>query len=152
MYPLTTAQSCAMMRAGASHTTTSGKPPRQCGFVMPEFSVLGGQEGHCASVAARLVACDYTCPSIRRASHALDGFLVQQGTKTMTATTPAKGQSTPAAGMPSSIETARLPHLLAAFNAANLASSYIERGNMPAARRKLVQALASINQLQGVAA
>lgn len=37
--------------------------------------------------------------------------------------------------------------VLAAFNAANIASSYIERGNFAAARRKLTQALASINQL-----
>ncbi|MFT4241391.1 MAG: hypothetical protein QM569_03805 [Acidovorax sp.] len=43
-----------------------------------------------------------------------------------------------------------LQSVLAAFNAANLAASYIERGNLPAARRKLVQAMASINQLQGV--
>lgn len=37
--------------------------------------------------------------------------------------------------------------VLAAFNAANIASSYIERGNFAAARRKLAQALASIDQL-----
>lgn len=37
--------------------------------------------------------------------------------------------------------------VLAAFNAANIASSYIERGNFAAARRKLTQALVSINQL-----
>lgn len=37
--------------------------------------------------------------------------------------------------------------VLAAFNAANIASSYIECGNFAAARRKLTQALASINQL-----
>ncbi len=37
--------------------------------------------------------------------------------------------------------------VLAAFNACNLASCYIERGNFAAARRKLAQALASVNQL-----
>ena len=40
-----------------------------------------------------------------------------------------------------------LTAVLAAHNAANLAGSYIERGNFTAARRKLAQALASINQL-----
>ena len=64
----------------------------------------------------------------------------------MTATTarkPAPTQSTT-----DTIPTANLTAVLAAFNAANLASSYIERGNLAAARRKLVQALASIGQLQ----
>ena len=59
----------------------------------------------------------------------------------MTATTerkPAPTQSTPDTN-----PTANLTAVLAAFNAANLASNYIERGNFTAARRKLVQALAS---------
>lgn len=47
------------------------------------------------------------------------------------------------------IPAQHLSTVLGAFNAVNLASSYIERGNFTAARRKLVQALASINQLQG---
>ncbi|AVO35374.1 hypothetical protein [Ottowia oryzae] len=42
----------------------------------------------------------------------------------------------------------RLTAVLGAFNASNLASSYIERGNFTAARRKLVQALNAVNQLQ----
>ena len=42
----------------------------------------------------------------------------------------------------------RLSTVLGAFNASNLASSYIERGNFTAARRKLVQALNAVNQLQ----
>lgn len=45
-----------------------------------------------------------------------------------------------------------LTAVLGAFNAANLASSYIERGNFAAARRKLVQALQSINEVTGGAA
>ena len=42
----------------------------------------------------------------------------------------------------------RLRAVLGAFNAANLASGYIERGNFAAARRKLVLALAAVNELQ----
>lgn len=49
---------------------------------------------------------------------------------------------------PPSIPADRLQSVLAAYNAANLASSYIERGNLAAARRKLVQALASVNEVQ----
>lgn len=45
------------------------------------------------------------------------------------------------------IPTTNLTAVLAAFNACNLASCYIERGNFAAARRKLVLALASVNQL-----
>ena len=164
--PLTPARNSAMISAGARHTLNQadsrpdsaalsclnfGKQSAETRPAAPHG--LGGQEGHCASVAAWLGSCVYTCSPILCARHARDGFLVHQGTKTMTVvTTPAKGQSTPAAGMPSAIKTESLPHVLGAFNACNLAASYIERGNMPAARRKLVQALASINQLQGVAA
>ena len=54
----------------------------------------------------------------------------------------------PTQSAPDTIPTTNLTAVLAAFNAANLASSYIERGNFAAARRKLVQALASIGQLQ----
>ncbi|CAB5705325.1 Uncharacterised protein [Comamonas aquatica] len=45
------------------------------------------------------------------------------------------------------LATTQISTVLAAFNAANMASSYIERGNFAAARRKLVLALASVNQL-----
>ena len=44
-----------------------------------------------------------------------------------------------------------LQPVLAAFNACNLASAYLERGNVAAARRKLVQALASVNQVHACA-
>ena len=57
-------------------------------------------------------------------------------------------QPAPSTPTTHAIPTANLTAVLAAFNAANLASSYIERGNFTAARRKLVQALASIGQLQ----
>lgn len=48
---------------------------------------------------------------------------------------------------PGTIPLAHLQPVLAAFNACNLASCYLERGNIAAARRKLVQALASVNQV-----
>lgn len=63
----------------------------------------------------------------------------------MIATTARKSALSPQAAP--AIPAHNLQSVLAAFNAANLASSYIERGNFTAARRKLAQALASINQL-----
>jgi hypothetical protein len=74
----------------------------------------------------------------------------------MTATTPASRSAAPAqqpqAGdpqrQPGTISTAHLQPILAAFNACNLASCYLERGNITAARRKLVQALASVNEVR----
>jgi hypothetical protein len=67
----------------------------------------------------------------------------------MTVITPQKGQSVPAAGTPGTIPVTCLPPVLAAHRACCLAGGYIEKGNLPAARRKLVQALASINQAGG---
>ncbi|MEF9964998.1 MAG: hypothetical protein RR779_11555 [Comamonas sp.] len=49
---------------------------------------------------------------------------------------------------PAAIPADHLQTVLGAFNATNLASSYIERGNFAAARRKLVLALQAMNQLQ----
>lgn len=102
-------------------------------------------------------------------------FLNPEGTKTMTATLRARtaapttttprivsglsltdprcaevlnalpGMADPAPAVP--IPADRLQSVLGAYNAANLASSYIERGNFIAARRKLSLALAAINQL-----
>ncbi|WP_461161633.1 hypothetical protein [Simplicispira piscis] len=67
------------------------------------------------------------------------------GIKTITAITERK--SAPTQSTPDTIPTINLTAVLAAFNACNLASCYIERGNFAAARRKLAQALASVNQL-----
>jgi hypothetical protein len=69
----------------------------------------------------------------------------------MTTTTPASASAAPinppAKPQPGAIPATHLQSVLAAFNACNLASCYIERGNLAAARRKLVQALASVNQV-----
>jgi len=73
----------------------------------------------------------------------------------MTTPTPASRRaapSLPTSAKPSAIPVAYLSPVLAAYNAANLASCYLERGNIAAARRKLVQALASVNEVAGGAA
>ena len=71
----------------------------------------------------------------------------QQGVRAMTATKQASraATSSPTTG---TVPTAHITDVLAAFNAANMAASYIERGSFAAARRKLTQALASINQIK----
>jgi hypothetical protein len=53
---------------------------------------------------------------------------------------------------PDAIPTTYVHTLLGAHNATELARMYPERGNIAAARRKLVRALASVNELQGGAA
>ncbi|MEJ5030769.1 hypothetical protein, partial [Comamonas sp. MYb69] len=64
-------------------------------------------------------------------------FLNPEGTKTMTATLRAHtaAPTSPQANT-ATIPADRLHAVLGAYNAANLASSYIERGNFLAARRK----------------
>ena len=63
-------------------------------------------------------------------------------TQRATAPTPSKQDAIP---------TSNLHAVLAAFNAANMAASYVEKGNFTAARRKLTQALSAINTLQAEA-
>ena len=65
----------------------------------------------------------------------------------MSATTPASRSAAPIQPHAGTIPLAHLQPVLAAFNACNLASGYLARGNIAAARRKLVQALASVNQV-----
>ena len=65
----------------------------------------------------------------------------------MTAITQQASRAAASQSSTGTLATTQISAVLAAFNAANLASSYIERGNFAAARRKLVQALASVNQL-----
>lgn len=74
-------------------------------------------------------------------------FLNPKGTKTMSAITPEATCAAASQPTKGTLATTQISTVLAAFNAANLASSYIERGNFAAARRKLVLALASVNQL-----
>lgn len=69
------------------------------------------------------------------------------GAKTMTAITQQASCAAVSSPTTGTLATTQISTVLAAFNAANMASSYIERGNFAAARRKLVLALASVNQL-----
>ena len=66
----------------------------------------------------------------------------------MTTLTLASPRAVSATSQPDTIPAHRLHAVLSAFNATNLASSYIERGTFTAARRKLVLALQAVNELQ----
>ena len=75
----------------------------------------------------------------------------QLGVGTMTAITQASSIAAQTSSKSDSIPASQLQAVLGAFNATNLASSYIERGNFAAARRKLTLALAAINQINSEA-
>lgn len=76
------------------------------------------------------------------------GSLIQTGIQTMTAITQQAIRAATPSPTTGTVPTAHITDVLAAFNAANMAASYIERGSFAAARRKLTQALASINQIK----
>lgn len=110
------------------------------------FMVLGGM-GLPVRMAARLRTCFQhpvhpLCLKTQKV-----GSLIPVGTKTMTAITQQASRAAAPSPTTGTIPASNISAVLAAFNASNLASSYIERGNFAAARRKLTQALASINQL-----
>jgi hypothetical protein len=110
------------------------------------FMVTGGM-GLPARMAARLRTCFEHPVHLLRFKTQTVGSLIPEGTQTMTAITQAGRSAADTSPTTGTISTTHISAVLAAFNAANMAGSYIERGNFAAARRKLTQALASINQL-----
>jgi len=132
-------------------------PNDKRGFVMPRFLAMhsrvhcyavSGEMGLSARKSARLLTCFEHLAHLMRFKTQTVVSSNPVGKLHMTAIARAHTSApTPAVGKPGTIPTSHLQSVLAAFNAANMASSYIERGNFTAARRKLTQALASINQL-----
>lgn len=109
--------------------------------------VLGGM-GLPVRMAARLRTCFQhpvhpLCLKTQKV-----GSLIPVGTQTMTAITQQASRAATSSPTTGTIPAAHITDVLAAFNAANMAASYIERGSFAAARRKLTQALASINQIK----
>lgn len=109
--------------------------------------VLGGM-GLPVRMAARLRTCFQhpvhpLCLKTQKV-----GSLIPVGTQTMTAITQQASRAATSSPTTGTVPTAHITDVLAAFNAANMAASYIERGSFAAARRKLTQALASINQIK----
>ncbi|QNN55971.1 hypothetical protein H9K76_15410 [Diaphorobacter ruginosibacter] len=140
-------------------STAFATPNDMRGFVMPKISgmvrfvapsqMFTGEMGLPARMAARLLTCfqHLVHPSCLKTCRV--GFLSPTGTKPMSVITQRTFAPTPS--KQDAIPASNLHAVLAAFNAANLASSYIERGNFAAARRKLTQALSAINTLQAEA-
>ncbi|MEG0923184.1 MAG: hypothetical protein RSG22_17480 [Comamonas sp.] len=130
-------------------------PTVKRGFVTPNFwgrvhqhlaSVVSGEMAHSVRMGARLRTCFEHLTHPMRFKTQTVVLLIPEGSKTMTVMTLASRSAAPS--QPNPIPADRLHSVLGAFNATNLASSYIERGNFAAARRKLVLALQAINQLQ----
>jgi len=115
--------------------------------------------GRTATPPARLLACfEHPVHPLRFKTQTVGSIGSPEGIQIMTATIPASRSAAPlppsSKPQPGAIPVAHLQPVLAAYNAANLAGCYLERGNIPAARRKLVQALACVNEVtaQGGAA
>lgn len=109
--------------------------------------VLGGM-GLPVRMAARLRTCFQhpvhpLCLKTQKV-----GSLIPVGTQTMNAITQKAIRAATPSPTTGTVPIAHITDVLAAFNAANMAASYIERGSFAAARRKLTQALASINQIK----
>lgn len=115
-----------------------------CAASIPTGSLTYGRDGANGN-AARMPDCMFRTPRPPYALRKADGgFQPNQGFDMPSIQTAATATPTPAAG---TISTSNLTAVLGAFNACNLASSYIERGNFTAARRKIILALRDIDTL-----
>ena len=110
----------------------------------PEFHGFGQDEANGNAACTTYCVFRTSCPPAARRK-ANGGFFLNKESETMAIQAVRKpAQSTPASG---TIPAQNLTAVLAAYNASTLASSYIERGNFAAARRKLVLALRDIETL-----
>lgn len=132
-------------------------PTYKRGFVTPKFRglvrlyqshIVSGEMAQTARLGARLSSCFQHLAHPLRLKTQTVAHLSRSGVKNMPAITLASRSAAPSKSKPDTIPTDRLHAVLGAFNAANLASSYIERGNFAAARRKLVLALQAVDQLR----
>ena len=136
----------------------SATPDDMWGFVMPKIlamrpfahpSMVSGGMGLSVRTPAWLRTCFQHPVHPMRLKTQKVGFCDPEGNQTMPAFTQRTVAPTPSTQ--DAIPASNLHAVLAAFNASNMASSYIERGNFAAARRKLTQALSAINTLQAEA-
>lgn len=120
-----------------------------CGLVRLHPSMpVTGEMGLSVRTPARLFACFEHLVHLMCFKTQQVGSLIQTGIQTMTAITQQASRAATSSPTTGTVPTAHITDVLAAFNAANMAASYIERGSFAAARRKLTQALASINQIK----
>ncbi|WP_313302937.1 hypothetical protein [Diaphorobacter sp.] len=130
------------------------------GFVMSKISGNSGLSRFCLTVWGMVgtirkdvrTASDVFLTTMLHPLHSkmqTVALVTPEGAKTMTVITQRNTAPTPSSQ--DAIPASNLHAVLAAFNAANMAASYVERGNFTAARRKLTQALSAINTLQAEA-
>ncbi len=143
-------------------TASSGSNPhREAGFCHAQIlgkvrlrspDMVSGGMGLPVRMAARLLACVSTSRPPAAIETANGGFLVSPaGVKTMTATPVASASvRTPIQTTPTTSE-AQAFALLQATSDATLAKMYLSKGNIPAARRKAVQLLKALQQLEVLA-
>ncbi len=110
--------------------------------------MVTGEMGLSVRTPARLRTCFEHLVHLMCFKTQTVGSLIPEGTQTMTAITQQASRAATSSPTTGTVPTAHITDVLAAFNAANMAASYIERGSFAAARRKLTQALASINQIK----
>lgn len=110
--------------------------------------MVTGEMGLSVRTPARLRTCFEHLVHLMCFKTQTVGSLIPEGTQTMTAITQQASRAATSSPTTGTIPAAHITDVLAAFNAANMAASYIERGSFAAARRKLTQALASINQIK----
>lgn len=138
----------------------SATPNVKRGFVMPKISGLERLHALAQTVWGMVgtirkdvrTASDVFLTTMLHPLHSkmqTVALVTPEGAKTMTPVTQRNTAPTPSTQ--DAIPASNLHAVLAAYNASNLASAYLEKGNFTAARRKLTQALSAINTLQAEA-
>ena len=148
-------------------TTSSGcNPHREAGFCHAQIpgmvrlhspAMVSGGMGHTARLAARLLACFQHPVHPLRLKTQTVALVSPAGAKTMTATNVASASTRtpitlPTTGNHTSLDTstseAQAFALLQATSDATMAKLYLSRGNIPAARRKVVRLLKALQVLE----
>ena len=142
-------------------------PTEKRGFVSSEFSrcrhsgigMVSGGMGLPVRMAARLRTCLQHPVHQMRVKTQTVALVTPEGAKTMTATPVASASARTPTANALNFEAVKTPTtseaqafaLLQATSDATLAKMYLSRGNIPAARRKAVQLLKALQQLEVLA-
>ena len=139
------------IRPGAEHTANSVSSPHDSGALpCPEFVFSGWVSRVRKARGVSICTCSTTQPTRYSLNTGPSGFLSQIGAETMHHAPVASA----AARTPTTTTTtseAQAFALLQATSDATLAKMYLSKGNIPAARRKAVQLLKALQQLEVLA-
>ena len=140
-------------------------PTEKRAFVLPKISrsriagigMVSGGMGHTARLAARLQACfEHPAHLLPVERQMVDSLGSPVGTQTMTATPVACASARTPTNNALNLEAVKTPTtseaqafaLLQATSDATMAKLYLAKGNIPAARRKVVQLLKALQSLE----